>query len=113
MGLAEDGIPRFELSDISTDLFNHARHIQAGDGILGLAQPGAHQAHDVGKAGHYMPDIRMDRSRVDAYQHLTGSGHGPGNVSQAQNLICRAVSILHNRLHCCFLRDPAWNSSTI
>jgi hypothetical protein len=46
-------------------------HIRSRNTVLWFEQAGPHDAQDVRQAPHDVPDIWMDGSRVNSYQHLT------------------------------------------
>src|SRR5206468_8923236 len=58
-----------ELRDVLTDRFDLPCHVGTKDTVLRLAQPRL-QARDVWAASHEVPVEAVDRSRVNAYQHL-------------------------------------------
>ena len=63
-----------------------ARDILAHDARLRPAQPEAHQAHEVGPAGHEMPHIGTDPGRPDLYQHVVVADGRPVDLLERQDI---------------------------
>src|SRR5215216_972023 len=73
--LAEYLITWLKLRHVLANRLNVACHIRSRNTVLWFEQPSAHQAQGVGPASHDIPDIWMDGSRVNSYQHFIVLDH--------------------------------------
>ena len=68
--LAEYLIAWLKLRHVLANRLNVPCRIRSRNTVLWFEQPSPHQAQGVGPASHDMPDIWMDGSRVNSYQHF-------------------------------------------
>src|SRR5262249_53308952 len=75
----------FELSYVLTDCFDGACEIDAETGVFGFAQANAsYCAHDVWRAFHEVPVIRINGRRANSYQDLVIIRNGLFNLLQLE-----------------------------
>src|SRR5215218_988278 len=68
--LAEHLITLLELRHVLANRLDVPRHIRSRNRMLWFEQAGPHEAQDVRQTPHEVPDIWMDGSRVNPYQHF-------------------------------------------
>jgi hypothetical protein len=96
--LAEDLVTGAEPRDVDADRLDDTGQIGARDAMLRSAHARAHEPQDEGDPSHRVPDIRMDRSRVNLDQNTVIVDGGSIDLAELEN-VGRAVAILHDRLH--------------
>ncbi len=95
---AEDLVAGRESGDVRAGGLHAAGEIASRDAVLRLAEPVAHDTHEIRLAGHEVPDAGVDAGGVDANEHLAGGRHRPVDVVELEDLVC-AVPVLDDRLH--------------
>jgi hypothetical protein len=73
---------------VGADRLHAPGHVPAPDANLGRAQPVAHDAHQVGQAGHQVPHARIHAGGVHPHQHLVVLGYRRVDVPQFQDIGC-------------------------
>jgi len=81
-----------------TDGGDGAGDVEPENGVLGPAQAGAHQAEQVGHAGHEVPGTAVEAGGVDPDQYLGVSARRPVDLVDAQ-YVRGTVPVLHDCLH--------------
>ena len=94
----EDLVADFEPGHVRTDRHDRAGDVEPEHGVLGFAEAGAHEAEQVGHAGHEVPGAAVHPGRVHANQHLVGADGWPVDLLDAEN-VGGAVLVPHDRLH--------------
>ena len=83
---------------MGADRDDRAGHVGAADAGLGGAQAEAHDAHQVGLAGHQVPVADVDAGGADADEHVVLAGGGSGDCRVVQD-VGGAVPVLDDGLH--------------
>ncbi len=96
--LPEDLVAGPEARHVPADRLHLACQIRARNEVLRSAHPRAHEPEDVGNASHHVPDVGVDRRRVNVNQDLIVLGVRPFDIAELEN-IRRAVPVLDDRLH--------------
>src|SRR5947207_12928298 len=92
-------VTRLALVDVLSDRLDGASQTPAGVGLLGPAEPEAHDAHELGQTGHQMPRAPINAGRLYAHQDVAVAHRGPGDLLKPEDVLrCGAVCVLDDRL---------------
>ena len=91
---AVDLVARLELGHVPADGLDGAGQTPARVGGLGPAEPKAHDAHEIGQAGHQMPRTPIHAGRTNPDQDLVVTDSGPVDLRQPEDVFgCGAVFV--------------------
>ena len=85
--LAEDLITRLKPRHVLANRLNVSCLIRSRNTVLWFEEPSPHEAQDIWQAFHDVPDIWMDGSGMNSYQHLIIIDHRLVDVLEFQNII--------------------------
>jgi hypothetical protein len=95
---AEDFVADLEPGHRRAECDDRAGDIEPRNRVLGLAQPGSHQAEQVWESRHQVPRASVEPCSVHSNQYLVVSDRGSVDLLRVEH-VSGAVGPLHDRLH--------------